>query len=44
MVDAFQLLLREDGPVLLMAVTAVLASLTVVAKVALKLATNSSSK
>ena len=42
--DAFQMLLREDGPVLLIAVAAVLTLLVVVIKTAMKLGTNSQSR
>ena len=42
--DAFQMLLREDGPALLVAVVAVVALLVVVVKTAMKLATNSQSR
>ena len=42
--DAFQMLLREDGPVFLIAVLAVLITLAVVVKTSMKLATNSRSR
>ena len=42
--DAFQMLLREDGPVLLIGVVAALTLLVVVVKMATKLATSSPSR
>ena len=42
--DAFQMLLREDGPVLLIAIVALLTLLGMVIKTAMKLATNSRSR
>ena len=42
--DAFQMLLREDGPALLLGVVAALVLLVVVVKMATKLATSSPSR